>query len=214
MEKLQGKVTPPDKLLGGFTPPHALCLLGERMSDYIQLPDSRWRLKEPLKKRPVTLAFDPEDMAYLGVNFDAKQLRNELKTAEIQAAVARAFAEDADVTFWTEYQKLCQQALETQRAKQPKPGKSSARAIREANDIVEIVSRYIELHKSGKEYVGRCPFHDDRHPSLAVNEEKQKFHCFSCDKGGDVIDFVREMENTDTKGAMALLRNCGVKTCA
>lgn len=64
------------------------------------------------------------------------------------------------------------------------------RQVRDAVDIVEIVSEHIALRKSGKEFVGLCPFHDDRRPSMHVVPQKQIFHCFVCQTGGDVYKFV------------------------
>jgi len=60
--------------------------------------------------------------------------------------------------------------------------------------ILEIVSDYILLRKSGKEYIGLCPFHDDRRPSLSVNPDKGLFHCFGCGESGDVIDFIMKLD--------------------
>jgi hypothetical protein len=57
-------------------------------------------------------------------------------------------------------------------------------------DLIEVVSRYIELRKAGREYRGLAPCHPDHHPSGRYNEEKQKWFCDPCGRGGDVIDFV------------------------
>jgi DNA primase len=61
------------------------------------------------------------------------------------------------------------------------------------------------LRKAGKEYVGGCPFHEDHRPSLCVNQEKQLFHCFSCHRKGDLINFIMQIENLDTKQACLFL---------
>lgn len=61
-------------------------------------------------------------------------------------------------------------------------------------DIVEIISKYIEVKKAGRSFVALCPFHDDKNPSLHINEEKAYYHCFSCKASGDVITFIREYE--------------------
>lgn len=66
--------------------------------------------------------------------------------------------------------------------------------VRQSNDIVDIISTYIPLKKSGSNYKGLCPFHEDRNPSLMVSETKQIFKCFVCGKAGNVITFVMEME--------------------
>jgi len=176
-------------------------------SDYVQLPDSRRKLQDPTVIEPVTCSFDGPDVAYLSANFDTQQLRNELKRAQIEQGVARCWAEDDALTYWTEYADLCRKALEAHRAAQPKPpmGRFSVKAVKEGSDIVDVIGRYTPLRKSGKEYMGKCPFHDDRQPSLSVNEEKQLWYCFSCGRKGDVVNFVMQIENADTKGACRLL---------
>jgi DNA primase catalytic core len=71
--------------------------------------------------------------------------------------------------------------------------------------IVEIISRYVPLRRTGKEYTGRCPFHDDKHPSFSVNEEKQVFHCFGCQEAGDVVRFVMKFHGISFPEALAEL---------
>ena len=72
--------------------------------------------------------------------------------------------------------------------------------------LVQVVQSYgVELRPAGKELVGLCPFHDDRHPSFSVNPQKEKWHCFGCQAGGDVITFVMKMEKIDFKAAQKLL---------
>ncbi|KAF1298106.1 DNA primase [Enterococcus sp. JM4C] len=66
--------------------------------------------------------------------------------------------------------------------------------IRGKTDIVEIVGQYVQLKKSGKNYLGLCPFHEEKSPSFSVAEDKQIFHCFGCGKGGNVFNFVQELE--------------------
>lgn len=66
--------------------------------------------------------------------------------------------------------------------------------VRERTNIVEIVGQYVQLKKSGKNYMGLCPFHEERSPSFSVAEDKQIFHCFGCGKGGSVFNFVQEIE--------------------
>ena len=72
--------------------------------------------------------------------------------------------------------------------------------------MIEVISAYgVKLRKSGREYVGLCPFHADKRPSLSVNQDKGLFHCFSCGEGGDVIRFIELAEQTDFKGALKIL---------
>jgi len=59
-------------------------------------------------------------------------------------------------------------------------------------NIVDIIGREVTLKKSGSNYMGRCPFHNEKTPSFSVNEGKQFYHCFGCGKSGDVISFVQE----------------------
>ena len=62
-------------------------------------------------------------------------------------------------------------------------------------DIYDIVSRYVKLKKSGSNYFGLCPFHNEKTPSFSVSRDKQIYHCFGCGAGGGVINFVMQMEN-------------------
>ena len=71
---------------------------------------------------------------------------------------------------------------------------SQADQVRPAADIVKIVGDYVKLRKSGANYVGLCPFHQEKTPSFAVHPVKQIFHCFGCGKGGDVFKFVMEID--------------------
>ncbi|HWP81411.1 MAG TPA: DNA primase [Bacteroidota bacterium] len=66
--------------------------------------------------------------------------------------------------------------------------------IRDANDIVEIIGGFVRLRKRGKNYIGLCPFHQEKTPSFTVSQEKQMYHCFGCGKGGNVFTFVMETE--------------------
>lgn len=67
-------------------------------------------------------------------------------------------------------------------------------AIRKEVNIVDVVGGYVQLKKSGKNYLGLCPFHDEKTPSFSVAEDKQIYHCFGCGKGGSVFKFVQEIE--------------------
>lgn len=66
--------------------------------------------------------------------------------------------------------------------------------IREAHDIVDVVSQYVSLRKRGKNHTGLCPFHSEKSPSFSVVQEKQFFHCFGCHAGGDVFKFIMDIE--------------------
>lgn len=67
--------------------------------------------------------------------------------------------------------------------------------VRDNVNIVNVISQYVSLEKKGKDYVGLCPFHEEKTPSFTVNEGKQFFKCFGCGKGGNVFTFLMEKEN-------------------
>ena len=66
--------------------------------------------------------------------------------------------------------------------------------IRQRADIVEVVSRFVELRRAGSNYKGLCPFHEEKTPSFMVSPDKQIFHCFGCGRGGNVFTFLIESE--------------------
>lgn len=69
--------------------------------------------------------------------------------------------------------------------------------LRASNDIVSVISPYVELRRRGKNLVGLCPFHNEKTPSFTVYPDSQSFYCFGCGAGGEVISFVRRIENLD-----------------
>jgi len=75
--------------------------------------------------------------------------------------------------------------------------KEVARRIKEVANIVDIIGEHISLRRSGRNYLGLCPFHADKKPSFTVSEERQIFHCFGCGVGGDVITFYMKFHNLD-----------------
>jgi hypothetical protein len=80
------------------------------------------------------------------------------------------------------------------------------RQIKDAADIVDVVSDYVALSRSGAEYTGLCPFHDDRHKgSFMVSQKKQIAHCFPCGKTWDAVQFVMDMEGLDYPDALRWL---------
>lgn len=72
-------------------------------------------------------------------------------------------------------------------------------------DIVSIISSYVKLRRRGRFYVGLCPFHSEKSPSFTVYEHNQSFYCYGCGVGGDVIHFVRRMENLEYVDAIRFL---------
>ncbi|WFA09562.1 DNA primase [Tissierella sp. Yu-01] len=77
--------------------------------------------------------------------------------------------------------------------------------VKDNSDIVNIISDYVNLKKSGTNYIGLCPFHNEKTPSFTVSETKQIFHCFGCGEGGDAVTFIMKRENLDFPEAVKLL---------
>ena len=77
--------------------------------------------------------------------------------------------------------------------------------IRNSNDIVDVISQYVVLKRSGRNFFGLCPFHKEKSPSFSVSPDKQIFHCFGCGVGGNVIHFVSKIENLDFKQTLEML---------
>ena len=67
--------------------------------------------------------------------------------------------------------------------------------IKDKTDILDLVSEYVKLEKKGRNYIGLCPFHDEKTPSFTVSEDKQICHCFGCKKGGNVFQFTQEIKD-------------------
>ncbi len=68
--------------------------------------------------------------------------------------------------------------------------------IKRRLSIIDLIESYTSVKKTGRGYVGLCPFHDDRNPSMHIDEEKGLFHCFSCGAGGDILGFYMRYNNT------------------
>ncbi|MCH5210112.1 MAG: DNA primase [Oscillospiraceae bacterium] len=77
--------------------------------------------------------------------------------------------------------------------------------ICDENDIIDYVSQYVQLKKSGRDYSGLCPFHHEKTPSFHVSQEKQLFHCFGCGASGNLVQFVMRTENLDFIDSLKLL---------
>lgn len=73
------------------------------------------------------------------------------------------------------------------------------------NDIVEVISEYVSLKKSGRNFMGLCPFHREKTPSFCVSMDKQIYKCFGCSEGGNVITFIMKLENLDFWDSIELL---------
>ncbi len=77
--------------------------------------------------------------------------------------------------------------------------------VRYATDVVSVVSEYVTLKKSGRNFFGLCPFHSEKTPSFSVNPDKQIFHCFGCGAGGNVFAFVQKVEGVGFPEAVRVL---------
>ena len=77
--------------------------------------------------------------------------------------------------------------------------------LRQRLSLVDVISRRVPLKKKGQNYWGCCPFHNEKTPSFAVNEDKGFYHCFGCGEHGDIISFVMKSENIDFKTAISEL---------
>jgi DNA primase len=77
--------------------------------------------------------------------------------------------------------------------------------VRAHVNLVEVVRQHVMLRKQGREHIGLCPFHEEKTPSFSVNEQKQSWYCFGCQRGGDVFTFVEQIEKVDFRGALEQL---------
>ncbi|MCF7864888.1 MAG: DNA primase [Candidatus Pacebacteria bacterium] len=82
---------------------------------------------------------------------------------------------------------------------------SAAETIKDRLGIVEVVSSYIKIDKSGGNYKGRCPFHHEKTPSFFVSPARNSYYCFGCGQKGDIFTFVQEFEKVDFIGALKIL---------
>ena len=83
--------------------------------------------------------------------------------------------------------------------------------VRSRADIVDIIGAHVRLRRTGRNFTGLCPFHDEKTPSFSVSAERGFFHCFGCGAGGTVFDFVMRMEGlTFPEALQSLARRCGV----
>ena len=84
-------------------------------------------------------------------------------------------------------------------------------AIKNASDIVEVVSEAVSLRRTGRNFLGLCPFHAEKTPSFTVSPDKQIFHCFGCGAGGNVFSFLMKHGGlTFPEAARVLAGRCGI----
>jgi len=82
---------------------------------------------------------------------------------------------------------------------------STVEQIKDRLGIAEVISQYLKLERAGANFRARCPFHNERTPSFFVSPARGSWHCFGCNKGGDLISFVEEIEGVDFLGALKIL---------
>jgi len=88
---------------------------------------------------------------------------------------------------------------------------SLAERVKQQADIVRVVGEYVRLRKAGQNFVGLCPFHQEKTPSFAVHPVRQMYHCFGCGASGDVFKFVMELEKSSFPEAVrAVAEKCGI----
>lgn len=84
--------------------------------------------------------------------------------------------------------------------------------VRSHNDIVDVISQYVTLHRKGRNFFGLCPFHNEKSPSFSVSPDRQIFHCFGCNVGGNVFHFIMKIENVSfVESVQMLAERAGIK---
>jgi DNA primase len=83
---------------------------------------------------------------------------------------------------------------------------SLADRVKQRGDMLAIAGSYTRLRRSGRQFVGLCPFHKERHPSFFVHPQKKLFHCFGCGAGGDLFALVMRAENCDFRNALKIVQ--------
>ncbi len=88
---------------------------------------------------------------------------------------------------------------------------SFAEKVKQQADIVRVIGEYVRLRKTGQNFTGLCPFHQEKTPSFAVHPVRQIYHCFGCGAGGDVFKFVMEMDKcTFPEALRTVAEKCGI----
>ena len=87
----------------------------------------------------------------------------------------------------------------------PTVKQDAVQEIKDRLDLVDLVSEHLRLQKAGRDLKGLCPFHQEKTPSLYVSPEKQLWHCYGCQKGGDHFTFIQDIEHVDFRAALRML---------
>ncbi len=87
----------------------------------------------------------------------------------------------------------------------PSVKQDAVQEIKDRLDLADLISEHLRLQKAGRDLKGLCPFHQEKTPSLYVSPEKQLWHCYGCQKGGDHFTFIQEIEHVDFRAALQLL---------
>ncbi|MGA7270068.1 MAG: CHC2 zinc finger domain-containing protein, partial [Acidimicrobiia bacterium] len=83
--------------------------------------------------------------------------------------------------------------------------------VRQATDLVELVSAVTKVKRSGRSFMAICPFHEEKSPSMSLDSARGLYHCFGCQKGGDVFTFLSESQGLDFNDALEeLARRAGI----
>ena len=82
---------------------------------------------------------------------------------------------------------------------------TSVEEVKSKLTIVEVISQYLRLEKSGNQYKARCPFHNERTPSFYVSPSRNSYHCFGCNESGDIFSFVEKVEHVEFRDALKIL---------
>ena len=161
-------------------------------------------------------AFGARDVDYLVAHLTIPQLRREIRKAEAQRSVAQhfrgtPFTTGDDTWPWSDYVVACRMAIDILWWRQPKAASSrgprhiDVAHLKAASDISGVIAHYTEVRRSGRVLKACCPIHQERSPSLTVYTDDQRWWCYGCNQGGDVIAFVMAVEGCDFRAAAAKL---------
>lgn len=160
----------------------------------------------------VVQPFSSDDVDYLVAHLTIPELRREVRHADIEYSVSKALDEIPN-SYWRDFGNACSLALKFRllQATVPQMGDGSHHSfdiqeVKQRTDIVDTIGQHVTLRKSGRNLAGLCPLHDDHSPSLTVYPDDQRWWCFSCNTGGDVIDFVKAINSLNTHEALEQLR--------